>query len=247
MKTIFLSLLFALVLYSSQACSCIYISDYFCPTTSWYNANGGSNTFYIAQVKVVSRYGYYMDVQVVDNLQNTLPENELTILGQDGLNCNEWLNPFQEGAFYIVAIYKSNWEEGPYDLNGCGRFWLPVIDEKVQGNIAPDISQQSYEEFKQQLAGCAAILSTDGQVLNAVHAFPNPTTGDLHLSGLEPGTAPDYMLCNLAGQVLSSGTITNTNGMPPVLSLEGLSEGLYILRLQAGEAVLTRRVLLKRK
>ena len=242
MKAILFSSLFSLFISAAQACSCFYISDYFCPTASWFNSNASGNTLYIAQVKVVSTYSYYMDVQVVDNLQHILPENEITILGQDGLNCNEWLGPFEEGKTFILAIYESNWQEGLYDLNGCGRFWLPVVEDQVQGNISENTLQQSYEDFRQSLAQCAGINPTAEPGLAALHIFPNPTSGEVYLKGLAAGAPINYTLYSLAGPVVQAGTVHG--GSSPSLSLAGLPKGLYLLRLQVDEAVLARRIVL---
>lgn len=243
MKTALLSTLFAFFFYTGQACSCFYISDYFCPSASWFNSNVTSSTLYILQAKVVSIYGYHMDVQVVENLQHTLPETDITILGQDGLNCNEWLGHFEAGKTYILALSASFWEEGVYDLSGCGRFWLPVADGIVQGNINEGTPQQDYEAFKQSLAQCAGITPTESPELASIHLFPNPTAGMLFLNGLEPGAALGYGLYTLTGQMLRSGNIQG--GPSPGLLLAGLPPGVYLLRLQAGKAVLTRRVVLK--
>lgn len=237
-------MLFSLFAYAGQACSCIAISDYFCPTVSWVNANGNPLNVYVAQVKVASVYGYYMDVQVVENLQNALPVPEITILGQDGLNCNEWIGHFEPGKSYVLAINESGWQEGVYDLSGCGLFWLPVIDGQVQGNIAEDIQEQSYEAFRQGFAQCAAITSTEEPGLAALRLFPNPTSGELYVGGLEAGTSVDYALYSLTGQILQAGKFHN--GASPSLSLQGLPAGVYVLRLQAGKAVLSRRVLVAR-
>ncbi|MCB0564302.1 MAG: T9SS type A sorting domain-containing protein [Phaeodactylibacter sp.] len=242
MKTILLSSLFSLFISIAQACSCFYISDYFCPTASWFSSNSSGNTLYIAQVKVISIYGYYMDVQVLDNLHNTLPVNEATILGQDGLNCNEWLGPFEEGKTFILAIYESNWQEGLYDLNGCGRFWLPVVEDQVQGNISENTQQQSYEDFKQSLAQCAGINPTAEPGLAAVQIFPNPTSGEVYLKGLAAGAPLGYTLYSLTGAVVQAGEFNS--GPSPSLSLAGLPKGLYLLRLQVDEAVLARRIVL---
>lgn len=243
MKTFLLSTLFAFLAYSGEACSCIYISDYFCPSASWINSNGGGPVQYIAQVKVTSRYSYYMDVEVVDNLQNNLP-GSLTILGQDGLNCNEYLNPFEEGKTYIVMINESHWEEDVYDLSGCGKFWLPVNDGKVQGNIAEGVQEQSYEEFRQELARCAGITSAEEPKLPSLLLYPNPTSGEMFFEGIEAGDVLNYTIYSYAGQLVKAGLIFG--GSSPSLSLAGLPDGLYLLRLQSGKAVITRRIVLRR-
>jgi len=242
MKTVLLSIFLACCLYTSHACSCFYISDYFCPTASWFNENAPGTTFYIARVKVNRVEGFHMDVEVVENLQNTIPDNEITILGQDGLNCNEWLDPFSEGNFYIVAIYTSDWEQGLYDLNGCGRFWLPIVGDKVQGNISENIAEQDYTVFKQSIAQCAGLTPTEEPKPASLLLYPNPTSSELFIDGLPPEGNYDYTIYNYQGQLLRTGQVQGAP--PPSLSLAGLPAGLYLLRLQAGKAVLTRRVVL---
>ena len=246
MKTILLSTLFSLFVCATQACSCFYISDYFCPSASWVNSNS-STALHIVQVKVLRHYGYYMDVEIADNLQNTIPENEITILGQDGLNCNEYLNPFTEGDFFILAIYPSNWEEGVYDLSGCGRFWLPVNEGKVQGNINENVQEQNYAVFKQGLAQCAGITPAEEPGLASLLLYPNPTSGELFLDGLNPAARLKYTIYSYSGQRLRSGLVEG--GSSPSLSLSGLPSGLYLIRIQAGDGqvVLSRRILLERE
>ncbi|MCO6489975.1 MAG: T9SS type A sorting domain-containing protein [Phaeodactylibacter sp.] len=244
MKTFLLTSLFCFFVYAGQACSCIYISDYFCPTASWFNDNAQGTTLYIAQVRVTSIYGYHMDVEVVDNLQNTIPDSEVTILGQDGLNCNEWLGPFSEGGFYILAVYKSDWEEGVYDLNGCGRFWLPVNGGQVEGNISEQTQEQSYAEFKHSVAQCAGLTPAEEPDPAALLLYPNPTSGALFIDGLAPGTSMAYTIYNSHGQLLRAGQVDAR--VLAGLSLSGLPDGIYLLRLlsPAGKAVLTRRIVL---
>lgn len=241
MKTILLSTLLAFGLYTSHACSCFYISDYFCPSATWSNENS-FDTLYIARVKVTRIDGYYMDVKIEENLQHILPDNEITILGQDGLNCNLWLSPFSVGNSYILAIYESSWEQGLYDLSGCGRFWLPIIGDNVEGNISEDIQQQDYAAFRQSIAQCTGLTAAGDPQPASILLYPNPTAGDLFIDSLQPEQSLDYSLYNSRGQLLSTGRV---NGGPsPSLSLAGLPAGVYLLRLQAGKAVLTRRVVL---
>jgi hypothetical protein len=92
----------------------------------------------------------------------------------------------------------------------------------------------------------AAVLNTHVQMdSNALLLYPNPSnTGQLTLRLQGGQSAGQATLLNALGQtVLSKALTAGTAGQ--ALSTRGLAAGLYTLRVQLGEAVLTRKVVLE--
>jgi hypothetical protein len=74
---------------------------------------------------------------------------------------------------------------------------------------------------------CTTILSIgiEGHTSNAFKIFPNPTNGHLYIE--IPGSAFNYEVSDLLGNILLSGKATRDNLS---IDLTGFSTGIYILR-----------------
>ncbi|MDR4987284.1 MAG: T9SS type A sorting domain-containing protein [Bacteroidales bacterium] len=76
--------------------------------------------------------------------------------------------------------------------------------------------------------------------------YPNPASGRLFVTFTHAGDAPAVMsLVNLHGQAVLSETLTGRSRHETVLSLEGLTPGVYMLRLDLGNRLLIEKVVIK--
>ena len=96
--------------------------------------------------------------------------------------------------------------------------------------------------------GCSAIsddilvviISVEEYGLSSVELYPNPTQGEFTV--VTSTVADEIAIMNLAGQVLKSvQPLTNTSAF----DLQGLSSGVYFVKVTEGGVVTVRRVVLQ--
>ncbi|MDR4989299.1 MAG: T9SS type A sorting domain-containing protein [Bacteroidales bacterium] len=76
--------------------------------------------------------------------------------------------------------------------------------------------------------------------------YPNPASGELFVTFTHAGDAPAVLsLVNLHGQAVLSETLTGRGRHETVLSLEGLTPGVYMLRLELGNHLFIEKVVIK--
>lgn len=242
-KSLLTIALFSAWLYS-EACSCFYISDYFCPTVSHVLGEGWALD-HVIRGTVESKSGYYMDVVIKDNILGEIEQGDtITILGQDGLNCNEFLGWFEPGMDVILALNYSGWEPGVYDLSGCGKFFLFVENEMVTGNIAQDQSPIGYEEFRNTFEGHCAGITSAGEAPGALRpvVFPNPTADVVNISNLSPDSQHLISFFDLSGKLLRE-EIAGGAGNYQV-NTGNLPAGIYILRIRSAAVVFSQKIVI---
>ncbi len=92
----------------------------------------------------------------------------------------------------------------------------------------------------------APVATTERELDAALRFFPNPTTGELHLAtDLALEGEVRLSISDLQGRRLLEETLPRWSGTH-TLTLEGLSGGLYLLRLETADAAVTRKVILQR-
>jgi len=258
MKKVFPALLLTVCLsvtkQAALACSCIYLSDYFCITLGESNLFGSNHQ--ITFGKVISKYiagqnqGPVMDVEVIEWLKTEDPTlDTISVPGQDGLNCNESLFYFEVGDTVVLALYDGG---GPgqgipypiFNLLGCGRYFLEYSGGNVVGPIRPGLSAESYTDFKNGLGTCSLLTDTEEipteDVLIAL--YPNPASDQLHLKMDSRFGAPDRLyVVNAFGQVLSLHTIRSDDGVITAVDVSALSPGLYFVVLEFGNSRRTKK------
>ena len=74
-------------------------------------------------------------------------------------------------------------------------------------------------------------------VKDNVLIYPNPARNHIFISGLTDPKPATYQIFKITGQMVASGTVTNTES----LTVAHLSQGLYIIRLQTGKEVISRK------
>jgi len=121
---------------------------------------------------------------------------------------------------------------------------LAVILERVRvvrpdGRLAPFDNPQGKATLSLQRDVLASV--NDPELLNRLRTFPNPV-GDVLFVEWEDLQARSYQVLNGLGQVVREGPLLTT---PAALPVQGLSPGLYWLRVRAEEGLLTRKVVVE--
>lgn len=75
--------------------------------------------------------------------------------------------------------------------------------------------------------------------LHSVNIYPNPTNGLVHISGVENASISVY---GLNGKLINSDDLIDDNSV----DLSTLSNGIYLIKIQKGEAILTKKISLNR-
>jgi hypothetical protein len=239
------------------ACSCFYLSDYFCVTLSEGSVFGG--TPHITFGRVLNKYvagpnqAPLMDIEIVEWLKTEDPSPDtISVLGQDGLNCNESLSYFAVGDTVILALgyYGDGWHPidiSPhriYNLSGCGRYFLHYTDGYVTGPIRPGVSDEPFADFKSGLETC--ILLTDTEEIPEedvlVSLYPNPANDQLNLKIGSRIGAPDRLyFLNAYGQTISLKATRSEDGLITGVDVSALSPGLYFVVLEYGNSRRTKK------
>lgn len=119
----------------SHACSCMSISDNFFATVLKYNEfvatsrNPNRQPLTVLTGKIV-KYGEMgtqhpknMTVQVSHVLQGETVTEEIVVNGDDGYSCRPYVENFEIGKFYALAITK---DKENYAISSCGTYWQEI-------------------------------------------------------------------------------------------------------------------------
>jgi len=79
----------------------------------------------------------------------------------------------------------------------------------------------------------------NNSILSQINLYPNPTEGHLNIEGANGAT---YELFDNSGIVLQNGNINTQN---EVITVEGLSKGIYFIKLIKGEAAIVEKIIVR--
>ena len=236
--------LFVITLSTSVACSCGWITpEHFCRSASETN-------HIVLGVVVESQQWYSMDIEVIEEIHLQSNADTLSILGQDGLNCGEWLENFSIGDTLVLALYRGDFfdavDNNPFEwhLGNCGLFYLRYNNGRVEGGIDFGEESQVYEDFKSNVISCIDLTSAanDFQDKVSLQVLPIPTTGyvDVIVDGSNANTY-SFDLLDIAGNVLLLDIIiTDANKS---IDLTNVDSGIYFLRSKNTSNVTIKRII----
>lgn len=212
----------------AYACSCAPYALSFCASVK---DNGFRN---IITAAVIYPGINTMQVVKIEDLYMKTNRDTITILGHDGVNCNESLGKFELGDTIILAIHSLT--EDSFDLSRCGLFHLNLDKGFVLGNIGPNNIRQKYEEFKTSLLNCLAYRDYDA----TVKMLPNPTGGDITYFNDSGDNITGVFIYNVLGKYVS--VIDNLNQDDLELNISSLPAGAYFIKTQMERGVFVRKV-----
>lgn len=238
-----LSLLF-LSITISIACSCVWpfpTPQHFCRSV-----NENSN---IILAEVVEKPEWFaMEVKVIEDINLETGTDTITVLGQDGFNCGEWLEDFLVGDTLVLAVSNGEYFEVSTNqtyhwfLNICGLHYLRYSNGIVTGDIDFDESSISYEEFSEDIMNCIDLSSSTDEYLSEGDLIisPNPAFDyiDLYFENFQ---SVDYLfdIVDISGQVIKS----NVKVDAPIsrVELNDMNPGVYFLRSKNSEKLITKK------
>lgn len=245
MKQVILFFSFLVTLnFTSTACTCGIPYEPFCTAISRIVDSGWSIN--LIKAKIISFEEYDMYVTVEENILGEITADTIKVIGQDGVNCNQWLLDFTEGQQLILRVDMYSNEN--YGLSGCSHYFLfyDEINNIVSGPIRGEQSENvHYEDFIEFLPECMDFPVSLKIVskLKALKIFPNPANDQIRINNFEIGKASyTISILNTAGTVVK--TITHKDNGHLHIPVGYLPKGIYFVRIVHQENSITKRLLL---
>jgi hypothetical protein len=246
MKTPSPLLLFVIILLQSNfsfACSCSYFTSFCEDVTS---------STKVLQVEVISKYTddyqSYMDIKILESLQETVPEEVLTVVNQ-GTSCDISHDIFEISDTLLIQFNELIPASGMANHSSisfwdCSTPFLRRMGNQVSGYINENISVIDYEEFKTYIGLCNSLTSTEtpnGFLEKSISIFPNPTTdiAKIDLGNLDPSEV-SIEIFSTDGQRITS--IQNLQQYNYKLSMSDFSKGVYFLKIQYRNELIVKKV-----
>lgn len=228
---------------AASACSCFGNNSY-CETLApgWF-----VNPDATAMVVKLTDYHYGITVKVVQTFGGaSLPEDTLTVWGDNGALCRIYLNGIAVGDTMIFGLNETDFsgntiwnsqyppdleEPGDYMVSVCGVYALNVINGQVSGWIdAPAVQTMSLQDFDAMVTSCTLGVGVEEPVeeenaLVVIYTMDGPVLR----SALPLGNA-QLSIVDAAGRVVLS---RGWNGEPMTLGLA--AAGVYAVRVRDGE------------
>lgn len=228
-------------------CSCAEYIETFCAALPAIDSS--SPNIYVVSARVVTEphgeFGQYMEVEIMEQLHNTIEVDTITIIGQDGVNCAESLSYFSVDNEIICYLYPEFFDATSPDtfyLDGCGRSWLRLEEGQVNGPIQENMETQDYETFKEDLYECAGISTSlnDLEDLTAqVQIFPNPAQDVLHLQSSAIAIESVRIFSTTGRQVLAR---TGDAYQNSTIDISDLPAGLYFINIEIDGEWVTKKM-----
>ncbi|NEN23239.1 BspA family leucine-rich repeat surface protein [Cryomorpha ignava] len=136
-------------------------------------------------------------------------------LAHSGIDCEN----------YSQTLYA--WSQNPNTASDIKMYATGLhysMDESIV-SAHDDLLEMGWSIYGDSQGNCA--LSIEGVEIDKISLYPNPTTGTLYISGLH-GTE-NLQLVDVSGQLVKNLT-ANPAALP--LKLQGLSKGLYFLKIK---------------
>lgn len=235
----------SLLAQSDDNCSCGYYINSFCAgTPQW------TDDFNIIAAKVTEPHHgtQYMTVDVVEQLVGDMSYDSITILGQDGWNCGELLNPFGLGDELILSLYPAVFDPADNDtfyLDGCVLTWLRINEGMVEGNIFESPSSMDYEVFKEDFMNCLDFTVSTDEVDVIEDGFslqPNPVENEILIRS-ENLLIEKVVIFSVQGHLLMEKDIPKQNEMQ--LNLKDWEAGIYLVSIQTKTESIVKRIVVQ--
>lgn len=240
-----------------SACTCVF-TEYFCDYTESYLEWSPDSVvvmrgrFQEFRTPDVSGYFPLFDFQVVEVLVGDFSAPFVSLLGQDGANCNgpypyntelvrgqEYVVLFsnRKGYFSAYGINDFQNQYPIYDYPGCGDATLEVRNGKVEGNISAGTSSVSIREFSGLLGDCLGMETNSSGYLSEVNryeasVYPNPATDQFKVDFSKPTPVLNVSLYDVAGRLISREELDGSPINEHIVDVNRLPAGVYQLVIE---------------
>ncbi|MCB0637197.1 MAG: T9SS type A sorting domain-containing protein [Lewinella sp.] len=253
MRHLLILLLLAALPATLLPCSCAPFPDTFCEVLQ-------GNEILITG-EVLSKYVRYQDgnpdnwsVPLMDvKIETTLAGEPLgidtiSLVGQDGLNCNAWIGDFEMGQRLLIAIPawslgSTNWypdfplpNHRAFPLFGCGQYFLNLsANDQLSGPIRPGVNVLDLSTFISELDQCLLGTATVENQRERLRVFPNPATDRITLD-YQAEQPSVWQVFHAQGQLLETLRLEGA-GQQQEIDIAHWPAGVYWLRNERGQAV----------
>ncbi|NRA39456.1 MAG: T9SS type A sorting domain-containing protein [Planctomycetes bacterium] len=174
--------------------------------------------------------GNYVKFRIIENLHNEFSSDTITAIGGFGGSICDI------SVAQIFNVGDTIISSGSFET--CSRGWLRLKGTIVSGFISDDLSEIPLEEFKSSIEACTGL--TNG--FN-VSVFPNPVTDIVFISIQDEfGSLHDIQIVSATGEICIQALQTYEDGL--ILSLAGLSSGIYYLYCYNASGIIHREKLM---
>lgn len=220
----------------TTACTCA-VDWSFCETVN--------NSYHIAEAEVLALYGdpngdyEYMDIKIIETLQNGITEDSLTVLA-NYIFCHDLLiSQFTVGDKLIVNFSQTytdslNIPDRSFiDFFSCHTNFLKLDQNDVNGNISPTLTSQNYDDFKNNLTACNDLIASNEELEgleNEISIFPNPFSENVNIDFGELATSKISLeIFSAQGQKIT--TENNLSQSNFQYSTTNFSAGIYFVKI----------------
>ena len=175
----------------------------------------------------------FRQIVVTNNLNKSITKDTIVLHGSNALNCGEYLNRFLLGDTLILAL--EDYGQDVYYLEGsCGVHYLRYSKGRVFDRLYPSTDTMDYQVFVDELLQCMDFSTSINEPEKSsppVRFYPNPFTHEITIeSSVEIGEGSVVSIFSIAGQLHRQEKLGV--GIKKTLSVEGLPQGVYLLKLQ---------------
>lgn len=252
MRTLFLLTLFFFLSAPARACSCVY-TDNFCEYLADYQVwDAGENLVVVARVTLTEfrqpQPGFPLfDFRIEDILSGEYEQPFVSLLGQDGANCNagggdlepgdELILFFSKRGYFSARGYQDVPNDYPiYDFIGCGVSYLHVSGLAVTGSVTSTVNRTGLNSLIGLLRECGPLVASI-PVAPALKIYPNPTRNWVNVELEDPETRVEAVhLYDIHNR-----QINNTFNWPRIADAPTLGRRVRVADLPPGVYVLVVR------
>lgn len=186
---------------------------------------------------------YFTQVRVITDMDNAGYPDTISLVNQNGFNCNGDVYGTLIGDSLIVSLRFAEISQWPeelenvppyptYDLFGCGQYFLPVNDGWLGGGNSAEVRLEDF--LADPVNNCPVVSSVEEvESLSQVQIGPNPVESELRIVNLSE-VEIEFRLYTLQGQPVGA-TILQSKQAGDV-PMSDLPAGVYLLRQKAALA-----------
>ncbi len=199
-----------------NACDCSG-PDNFCESIS--------HNEHVALIKVLSHTDDYMTVSIIENIRNSFSNTQITVMGQNGFNCSEWLEQFIDSDTLVLGLQDFGMTD-TFNLSLCGVYYLHYDNGNVSGNISPSSTLQSYVGFKANFDQCSSnsVFESEEETI----LYSRLINQQLHVFS-EHENLLEVSVYDISGSLLLKRT--NIGNTRFTTDLSGLTAGTYLVEI----------------
>lgn len=186
---------------------------------------------------------YSMTVEVIDNLNQEIAEDSITVVGHDGINCGQALGIFEINDTIILALNELVIDGISYwYLDGCGLHYLKYENGNVYGQITDEISSLPFDFFRNNIFQCfvgVLVSSEDMDSQNDFEISPNPTTDILQIRNSKD-LIEEIEIFNSNGTLIFK---ESKIARAIKINTQPFEKGVYFIKIHTLKGILTRKFL----